>query len=173
MKLLLRTIGQTTGWGDDITDDCECAVVDLTPELLERIRRRAAIVRDARHADMAVNEIEFGGAFDVDAYDYEFLSAAIDADNWEGNEDYNAAFYDNGMTEFPPAFDLAKYAEHEQRIDIERMIVETPAIHLCEDLDEYDVHWEFYAKHGDVNLHTVRVNIGELTKMLAAAPVAA
>ena len=66
MRILLKTESSDP----DFNADCECAVLDVTPELLQRVKARVKIARHAAKADGNLWELYFwGGAPTFHGYD--------------------------------------------------------------------------------------------------------
>ena len=75
MEIVLRTFSTNC----DYNADCDCGVIEVTPQLLDVVRRRVAIAQQALSQDKELWGLYFwdGGP---DFYDSDFLDACDEAD---------------------------------------------------------------------------------------------
>ena len=84
MKILLKTESSDP----DFNADCECAVLDVTPELLQQIKARVKIARQAAKADSDLWELYFwGGAPPFHGYDLIEACAEAAAESGDPGQD--------------------------------------------------------------------------------------
>ena len=154
----MRIILDTTSSNPDYYGDCDCAVVDLTPALVDQIRRRAELTQRAAGEDPDLYELYFwcGG---VDFYDYnlvEACGAAVAAAAVAKEEDRNAAepawhsaLEQNGHALLPPGVDLQPHQP--QRVECSQMILRRGP---RSDAADYEVAWTVIPKHTDIYVTT-------------------
>ena len=104
MKLLLRTFPEGAGYGDDYDlGNLECAVLDVTPDLVRRIEDRLRIARQFAQADQDFAEVRFHDTAPV--YGPELISACEDL----CGGDWFDAFHDEDVALLPDGIDLAQF----------------------------------------------------------------
>jgi hypothetical protein len=167
MQIVLRTFSTNS----DYNADCDCAVIDVTAELLEVVRRRVAVARQALSQDKELWELYFwdGGP---DFYDYTLLDACDTADMLASaiaNEEpdpvpWSDQLRANGYLLLPEGVDLSGHEPH--RMEIPQMIVRcSPG----KDGFEFEVAWTATPKHADLYITTEAVPLPALERFLQEA----
>ena len=143
--------------------DCDYAVVQLTPELVDQIRRRVELVREAGRQDDDLYEIYFWGGtaefYDCNLLDtcQEAVAAAKGADSDQAAQDWLTGLEQNGHALMPPATDLA--ACQPQRTECDQTIVRRcPSAHD----PRYEIAWTASPKHTDVYVTTKDLTLAAL-----------
>ena len=109
MKIILETHSSDS----EYNGDCDYAVVDLTPIVVQRIRQRVELARQARQQDDDLYELFFWGSpaefYDsslLDACDKALAAAAEESDADQAVRDWLADLEQNGHALLPAAVDL-------------------------------------------------------------------
>jgi hypothetical protein len=139
----------------EFNGDCDYAVVQLTPELLEQIHRRVEVARQARQQDDDFFELYFWGGTakfysgDLIETCQEAVAAASGTDGDQAAQDWLTKLEQNGHALIPPTIDLA--ACQPQRTELDQMIVRRSSL---SDDTLYEVAWIATLKHSDVCVTT-------------------
>jgi hypothetical protein len=105
MKLLLRTFPEGAGYGNDYDlGNLECAVLDVTADLVRRIEDLLRMSRKIAQADQDLAEVRFHDATPC-FYGYELISACED----RGGGDWFDAFHDEEVAILTDGIDLAQF----------------------------------------------------------------
>jgi hypothetical protein len=147
---------ETSSTDPDNYADCDCAVMELTPDLVELIQRRGKLTRRAWRQDHDLYELYFWCGM-VDFYDCQVIEAcqeAVAANATHGNadqlvRDWLADLESNGHALLPPGVDLQ--AHQPQRTECQQMI-----LRCCRpsDTPQYEVAWSVIPKHTDIYVTT-------------------
>jgi hypothetical protein len=146
----------TSSTNPDYMADCDCAVVELTPHVVELIRRRGKLARQAWRQDHDLYELYFWCGT-VDFYDCQIIEAcqeALAAGATSGDadqlaRDWLADLENNGHALLPPGVDLQ--AQQPQRTECQQMI-----LRCCRpsEAPQYEVAWSAIPKHTDIYITT-------------------
>lgn len=163
MKIIIRCFGQSSGFGDPMTCDCDYAVLDVTPELICCLRRRIRIAEQAKAEDAMFSHISFTDySLDVYAYDlYEAIEAA--------SADLSMEVDEAGWAVLPEEFDLTATFE-KQRTDCDSMDVCAPREAA---FNSAYIGWSFAPKHAGVEVHTATITLHELIEALSVEGIVA
>jgi hypothetical protein len=164
MQIVLRTFSTNS----DYNTFCDCAVIEVTPQLLDVVRQRVAIARQALLQDKELWELYFwdGGP---DFYDSDFLDACDAADvaaTATANEEPDPVVWSdqltaNGYLPLPDGAGLQAYEP--QRIEIPQMIVRcSPG----QNGFEFEVAWIATPKHTDLYITTEAVPLPVLERFI-------
>lgn len=149
MKIILDTTSSNPDYGGD----CDCAVVDLTPALVDRIRRRVELARRVAEEDTDLYELYFWGG-EAAFYDHNLVEAceeAMAADMDGQKEDKNASAcarsseLQHSCHALFPGVDLQ--AHQPQRTECAQMILRCGR-------PQYEVAWTVIPKHTDIYVTT-------------------
>ena len=138
----------------DFNGDCDYAVVQLTPGLVDQVRRRVELARQAGRQDNDLYELYFWGGT-AEFYDCNLLDAcqeavaARGADGDQAAQDWLTGLEQNGHALMPPAADLA--ACQPQRTECDQMVVRRSPP-SCD--PRYEIAWTVIPKHTDVYVTT-------------------
>jgi hypothetical protein len=169
----VKIILDTTSSDPHYNGDCDCAVVDLTPALVDQIQRRVELARRAAAEDADIYELYFWGSA-VDFYDHSLVEAceeAVAAGTDGQEEDKNAAAYawssaleQTGHALLPHGVDLKRHAR--QRTECLQTIIRCapPSRSL-----EFEIAWTAIPKHTDVYVTTHDLSLTVMDDLLAAA----
>ena len=145
--------------------DCDYAIVDLTPALAERIRRRVALARQAGEQDRDFWEMYFWGST-TEFYDHKLLDACQDAvvaaargsDPDQAARDWLADFEQREYAVVPDGVDFA--AHQAQRTEVDQMIVRRHQ-------PDFAIAWTASPKHSDVYVTTSELPLAVMETLLA------
>ena len=126
-------------------DECDYAVVQLTPQLVDQIRRRVELAREAGRQDDALCELYFWGGT-AEFYGGDLLEACenVVAAGREA-QDWATGLEQNGHALVPPTADLAGCES--QRVECVQMVVRRLP-------SRYEIAWTASPKHTDVYVTT-------------------
>ena len=150
--------------------DCDCAVVDLTPELADQIRNRIALARQAGQQDSDLCELYFWGST-VEFYDDNILDACQDAaaaaadgpDPDQAARDWLTDFEQREYAVVPEGVDFT--AHEAQRTEFDRVIIRcSPSSHR----PEFEIAWTASPKHSDMTVTTCDLPLKAMEELLAA-----
>jgi hypothetical protein len=130
---------------ENFNGDCDYAVVQLTPELVDQVHRRVELARQAGQQDDDLYELNFWGGT-AEFYDSDLLEAcqeAIAAD--QTAKDWLSGLEQNGHALLPPTADLA--ACQSQQVECDRMVVRR-----CP--SRYEIAWTASPRHTNVDVTT-------------------
>lgn len=148
MKILLKTRSDNP----EYNADCDCAVVDLTPNLLDQIRCRVKMARKMLSQDSDLYELYFWGGT-ADFFSYRLVEASEAAGATTRSTDTEQA----GHSALPGTLDLGV---HEiQRTECDQMIVRyspTP------EGPEFEVAWVSIPKHTNIYVTTEAITLEDL-----------
>jgi hypothetical protein len=147
--------------------DCDYAIVDLTPKLAERIRRRVTLASEAGQRDNDLYELYFWGS-SVEFFDHDVLDGCQEAitaggpDPHQAARDWLADFEGRGYAVVPTGFDLNAYEP--QRTECDQAIVRcSPSSHH----PEFEIAWTTIPKHSDVYVTTCELPFTVIEELLA------
>lgn len=156
MRIVFKTYGQVNGLGDAETCDCDVAVVEITPELLEAIRGRCRTAEAVQHETESFCSMEW---FDYSAefYGYELESGIEEVlgDSW----------LDQGWEVLPDDFDLSPYEK--KRTECDAMIV-SPHVYT-----PTEFFWQVSPKHSGIYVTTPTITVEDIVEMLSMNGVVA
>lgn len=146
MKILLRT----DSTNPDYYADCECAVLDMTPELLARITARVEILRKAAEADIDVCKIVFWGC-GPEFYSYKLIDACAEVAEPGASSyfDWEDQFQEAGVLPLPNAVDLGRFEP--QRTECDQEIIRVRRIG---DRLDFEAAWMMIPKHSNIHIAT-------------------
>jgi hypothetical protein len=144
-----RIVLDASSSNPDFNGDCDYAVVELTPELEDRIRRRVELARQAGRQDNDLWEMYFwdGAAEFYDCGLVDACQEAFAAD--QAAQEWLASLERDGHALVPPAADLT--ACQPQRTECDQMIVRASPSSVD---PEYEIAWTIIPKHTDVYVTT-------------------
>ena len=136
--------------------DCDCAVVDLAPELVDQIQRRVELARQLGQEHNDLYEVYFWDGM-ADFYEGQLIEAceealAAAADGKGGEQvvqDWLTGLEENGHAPLPPGVDLA--AHKPQRTECDQMILRCGRWARG---PEFEIAWTTSPKHTDVYVTT-------------------
>ena len=139
----------TSSTNSEFNAECDYAVVRLTPKLLDQVRRRVKLARQAGGQDDDLYELYFWGGT-AEFYGNDLLDACQEAvATDEVAHDWLTGLEQNGHALVPPAADLT--ACQSQRTECDQMIVRRcPSAHD----PRYEIAWTASPKHTDVYVTT-------------------
>ncbi len=153
----------TESTNPEFNGDCDYAVVRLTPELADRVRRRVELARQAGRQDDSLCELYFWDST-AEFYDDGLVDACQDAvaagrgdEGDEAARQWVAGLERDGHALLPPAADLA--ACQPQRTECDQMVVR------CSPLSRdprYEIAWTSSPKHTDVYVTTRDLPLAKL-----------
>ena len=165
MKILLMTNSDHP----DCMADCDCAVLDVTPALLERIRFRIEIGDEAAAADRKLSQMSFWG-YGPEYYRYDLLDACAEAVEQAGDasqEDWSAEFTAGGLQPVPEAVELDRFEPRPTACDRE-------IIHRCPpEGAEPEISWATRPKGTDICVETWPITLKRLQAFLSPECVCA
>ena len=151
--------------------DCDYAVVELTPALVERIRSRVAIARQAWQQDSDLWELYFWGG-NAEFFDHNILDACQEAvaaaggpDPDQAALDWLADFEQREYAVVPAGVDLN--AHEAQRTECDQMIIQASPSPLR---TEFSIIWTATPKHSDLDVTTGELPIAVMEELLATTP---
>jgi hypothetical protein len=137
----------------EFNGDCDYAVVQLTPELMEQIHRRLELARQAGSQDDDFYELYFWGGtakfYDCDLIEACQEAVAVAGDGDQAAQDWLTGLEQNGHALMPAAVDLA--ACQSQRTELDQMIVRRSSL---SDDAQYEIVWLASPKHSDAYVTT-------------------
>ena len=155
MKILLKTESSDP----DCNAGCECAALDVTPELLEQVEARVKIARQAAKAEGDLWELYFwGGAPTFHGYDLiEACAEAAAQSEGTDQDDWEQRFENQGFLPVPEAVDVEQFEP--QRSECDQEIIR------CERSGKtggFEVAWTMVPKHTDIYITTQAVSLKHL-----------
>jgi hypothetical protein len=152
MKIILNTHCTNP----DFNGDCDYAVVDLSPALVEHIRHRIGLAGQAGQQDNDLYELYFWGGM-ADFYSYDLVEAceervaqaaeATDPD--QAAQDWLAGLDEKGHAMLPAGLDLSRHEP--QRTECDQMIIRRSP--PCPE-PRFEIAWTTIPKHSDVYVTT-------------------
>jgi len=148
--------------------DCDYAVVELTPVLVEQIRRRVELAREIHRKDDGLYELYFWGS-NAEFYDHRLVeaceaaiaAAAEGADADQAVRDWLADLDQGEHAVLPFGVDLE--ALESERTECDQQVVRcSPA---GRDLN-FEVAWITIPKHSDINVTTSELPLAALEAYL-------
>ncbi|MGO8750591.1 MAG: hypothetical protein ACLQNE_31975 [Thermoguttaceae bacterium] len=133
----------------EFNGDCDYAVVQLTPWVMDQIRQRVELARQAGHQDNDLYELYFWGGR-AEFYGCELVEAcqeAVGAD--QAAQDWLTGLEQNGHALMPPTVNLATCEI--QRIECAQVIVRR---NPSSGNPQYEIAWTASPKHSDVYVTT-------------------
>ena len=154
MKILLKTESSDP----DFNADCECAALDVTPELLQQIKVRVKIARQAAKADGDLWELYFWGAAPT-FHGYDLIEACAEAaaSGDSGQSDWEKQFEDQGFLPIPEAVDVEQFEA--KRTECDQQIIRHER---AEKHRGFEVAWTMIPKHTDVYITTKGIPVERL-----------
>ncbi len=154
-----------TSTNPEFDDKCDYAVVRLTPELVDQVRRRVELARQAGQQDGDLYELYlWGGTAEFYGGDLlEACQAAVAAD--QAVQDWLTRLERDGHALVPPSVDLA--ACQSQRVECDQMVVRR-----CPPSSDprYEIAWTASPKHSDVYVTTRDLPLAALESYLGNDP---
>ena len=155
---------------ENYNGNCQYAIVDLTPALAERIRRRVALACQAGQQDDDLYELYFWGST-AEFYDNNILDACQDAaaatahgpDLDQVARDWLTGFEGREYAVVPEGVDFT--AHEAQRTEFDQVIIRcSPSSHR----PEVEIAWTASPKHSDVTVTTCELPLKAMEELLAA-----
>ena len=157
MKIVIDTFSTNP----EFNGDCDYAAVDVTPELLAQLQRRAALARQMRAQDDRLYELYF---WDSPAYFYDATS--LD-DVLVSNKELGESLTNEGYAPLPRHVQLDPHGDEEpqpQRTECNQTIVR-----ICSDeARTIEIAWTTIPKHSDVYVTTRDIPLETLEALVAA-----
>jgi hypothetical protein len=140
----VKIIVSTSSTNPEFNGDCDYAVVELTPALVEQIRQRAMLAREIRQQDNDLYEMYFWGST-AEFYSNRLLGACEEA----VAQDWLNHLEQDGYALVPPGVNVE--ALESERTECDQIIIRCSpsACNL-----EFEVAWTTMPKHSDVNVTT-------------------
>lgn len=151
----MKIIMQTDSTNPEYYADCECAVLDVTSDLLARIAARVDILRQAVELDRNLWKLVFWGG-GPDFYNYKLIDACADAAGSE-SFDWEDQFQDAGVLPLPKGVDLDRFEP--QRTECDQEIVRA---HRIGGQLEFEVAWMMSPKHSNIYISTEILTLDRL-----------
>ena len=155
MKILLKTESSNP----DFNADCECAVLDVTPELLQQIKARVKIARQAAKADGDLWELYFWGGTPT-FHDYDLIEACAEAaaeSGDSGQDGWEQQFEDQGFLPIPEAVDVEQFEA--KRTECDQQIIRHERTGKNRG---FEVAWTMIPKHTDIYITTKAIPVERL-----------
>lgn len=155
MKILLKTESSNP----DFNADCECAMLDVTPELAQQIKARVRIARQAAKADSDLWELYFWGPAPT-FHGYDLIEACAEAaveSSDASQDDWEQRFEDQGFLPIPETVDVERFEPKGTECDQE--------IIRCERTGKtgsFEVAWTMIPKHTDIYITTKGIPVDRL-----------
>jgi len=165
MKILIRT----DSTNPDYYADCECAVLDVTRELLARIAARVEIVRQAADADVDLCKLVFWEC-GPDFYKYSLIDACAEvAAEAEGIGPFawEDQYHDEGAVPLPIGVDLDRFEP--QRTERDQEIIRVQRV---DGKQEFEVAWMMTPKHSNICIATEVLALDRLRGFATGEPAA-
>lgn len=145
----IKIIFATGSSNPDYSGDCDYAVVRLTPELVDQVRRRVELARQAGEKDNDLYELYFWGGT-ADYYDSSLPDSCQDAiANEQAAQEWLTGLEQNGHALVPPAADLSGCEP--QRTECDQALVRCSP---SSQNPEFEIAWTTIPKHSDVYVTT-------------------
>ena len=167
MKIILQTHSSDS----EYNGDCDYAVVDLTPIVVQQIRQRAELARQARQRDDDLYELSFWGSpaefYDsglLDACDKALAAAAEESDADHAVRDWLADLEQNGHALLPAAVDLDTHEA--PRVECGQVILRC---HRFPEGLSLEVAWTAIPKHSDVGVTSASLPLAAMESYLRQA----
>lgn len=161
MKIIMRTDSTNA----EYYAECECAVIDVTPELLSRIAARVEILRQAAEVDRNIYKLVFRGS-GPDFYSYKLIDACAEAGGI-APLDWEDQFQDEGVMPVPSGVDLERFEP--QRTECDQEIIR---VHRADGRLEFEVAWMVIPKHSDIYIATEVLTVDRLQSFAVSEPAA-
>ena len=163
MNILLKTESSDP----DFNADCECAVLDVTPELLQQIKARVKIARQAAKADSDLWELYFwGGTPTFHGYDLIEACAEAAAESGDpGQADWDQRFEDQGFLPIPEAVDVERFEP--QRTECDQQVIRRERTGKSRG---FEVAWTMIPKHTDIYITTKAIPVERLPMSRVSSP---
>ena len=165
MRILLMTSSDHS----DYSADCDCAVLDVTPKLLKRIRSRIKIAGQAAAGDRRLWELCFldcGLAY----YKYDLAETCADVAERTGDlglQGWFGKFEGEGLQPIPETIDLELFEP--RRTECDQEIIRRGTL---ED-EEAEISWKAHPKHSDIRITTWPVTLQQLDTLVRPECVSA
>lgn len=155
MKILLKTESSDPNFNAD----CECAVLDVTPELVQQIKARVKIAQQAAKADSDLWELYFWGAAPT-FHGYDLIEACVEATVESGNPgqaDWEQRFEVQGFLPIPEAVDVERFEP--KRTECDQQIIRHERTGKNRG---FEAAWTMIPKHTDTYITTKAVPVEQL-----------
>ena len=157
MKILLKTESSDP----DTNAGCECAMLDVTRELLKQLAARVKIARQAAEADTDLYELYFwGGAPTFHGYD--LIEACGEAAAELGEDDWEGQFEEQGFLPIPETVDTEQFEP--KRTECDQEIIRRQGTGKT---GGFEVAWTMIPKHTDIYITTKGVSLDRLKSVVA------
>lgn len=170
MRILIKTYGCSSFMGESQKDDLECAILEVTPALVEQLKERANRFRFAYDQDRNLSEMTWHAAqLDVYSFDLQEFLFFTDGTLEMGEESLETDFEDGGYCILPDRFDQSKFEQWGKRTESDYLHVSGHYDRPDGDAFAAEVYWSMLPKHGDARVETAPIPIKELMELLAPA----
>ncbi len=167
-KSTMKVILSTSSTNPEFNGDCDYAAVELTPALVQEIRRRVALAQQAGQQDDDLYEIRFwGGAADyynaqlVEACQDSIVAAARETDGNQAACDWLNGLEQYGHALLPAALDLGAHETRPTAWD--QIVVRCGASARTPELE---IAWTTNPRHTDIEVTTRGLPPAELDAYL-------
>ena len=155
----------------EFNGDCDYAVVDITPALVELVRQRVALARQAGQQDPELwelyfwdNSAEFYDSDLIDACEQATAATAGATDPDQAARNWLVDLEHNGHALVPDNVDLTM--RESQRVECRQAIVRS---HFSDRKAEFELAWTAIPKHSDVCVTTRNLPLATLEGYLCLA----
>lgn len=166
MHLILMTHSSNS----EYNADCDFAVVELTPALLDEIRARVELAHETRQKDASLYELHFWGSTAeyfpyalIDACQEAVATRTVDGDADQAAQNWLGDLESSGHALLPEGVVMSKVDA--QRTECDRMVVTV----VAGQRGETDISWEASPKHTDIYITTWDVTLATLESLVAPA----
>ena len=164
MKLILMSHSSDPNFDGD----CDYAVVDLTPALVEQIHSRVALARHAGQQDADLCELSFWGST-AEFFDAKLLEACEEAvaaatpseDADQAAQDWTTELEQNGHAMVPPGVNFG--AHEPQRTEVDQLVVRCS---MYAQPPRFEIAWTASPKHSDITVTTSELSLAALESYL-------
>jgi hypothetical protein len=159
--LLFKTNGPYV-CDESVTAGLDCAVLFVTPILIEQIQARCELLAQVKRVDAAANELYFWDDVRPDFYDYDLVS------DLEEEEDFDSrSFQEYGyapvLTRMLPLLGT-KYQT--QRVECGQMAIFGWSSISVKDAWDFQVKWTAIPKHTSIYVETEAIGLDALKRLL-------
>ena len=169
MEITMKILLMTSSDHPDYSADCDCAVLEVTPKLIKRIRHRIEIAEQAAAGDGKLWELRFLGC-GLDYYKYDLAETCADVAERTrdlGLQGWFGKFESEGLQPIPETIDLELFEP--RRTECDHEIIRRSTL---ED-EEAEISWKTRPKHSDICITTWPVTLQQLDTLVQPECVSA